>query len=54
MDWRVITIALSIAVTLGVLWWTISDWRRDQMDNELSGVTTGISPMNTVYPPRVR
>jgi hypothetical protein len=55
VDWRVMVVALAFAVTICVLLWTVSSWNKAHAESELSaGVTTGISPANTVYPPRVR
>jgi hypothetical protein len=54
VDWRVMVVALAFAVTICVLLWTVSSWNTAHSETEMSGVTTGISPANTVYPPRVR
>jgi hypothetical protein len=37
-----------------VLLWSISSWNRAHAESELSGITTGISPASTVYPPTRR
>jgi hypothetical protein len=54
LDWRVLVVGLAFIVTLLVLAYTVSDWNRAHADGRLTGVTTGISPADTVYPPRPR
>jgi hypothetical protein len=54
LDWRVMLVGLAFIVTLLVMAYAISDWNRAHNDGRLPGVTTGISPADTVYPRKPR
>ena len=54
LDWRLLLVGVAFAVTILVLLLTVIDWDKAHNDGRLSGVTTGISPANTVYPPQAR
>ena len=54
LDWRVMLVGLAFGVTLLVMAYAISDWNRAHNDGRLPGVTTGISPAGTIYPPNPR
>jgi hypothetical protein len=50
VDWRVIAVGLAFVSTLLMVMVAISDWNKAHNDGRLPGVTTGISPADTVYP----